>query len=109
MSETRWHVYMVRCSDDSLYTGVALDAHKRFAEHARGRGAKYTRAKGAVSLAYVAALFSKSQAFGVEWRIKRLKKNIKERIVRDQFSPNQLLALLGMPVVDGPAGGGVGT
>ncbi len=100
---------MVRCGDDSLYTGVALDAHKRFAEHAQGCGAKYTRAKGAVRLAYKAALFSKSQAFGVEWRIKRLKKSIKEAIVRDQLSAEQLLALLGMPVTHGPAEGGVGS
>lgn len=82
MSGRPWHVYMVRCRDNSLYTGVALDVDKRFQEHCAGTGSKYTRARGAVDLVYGVPLFSKSQAYAVEYRIKRLAKSAKEEIVR---------------------------
>lgn len=100
MKPVPWYVYMVRCSDDSLYTGVAIDVHKRFAEHAQGKGARYTRAKGVVELAYAACLDSKSLAFGAEWRIKRLTKIRKEMIVREHWNAAQLLEFLDMSVPD---------
>jgi len=96
MKAIPWYVYMVRCSDDSLYTGVAIDVHKRFAEHVQGKGARYTRAKGVVELAYAARLDSKPLAFGAEWRLKRLPKVRKEVIVREQWGAVQLLEFLDM-------------
>ena len=39
-----WHLYLLRCRDDSLYAGITTDLDRRFREHATGRGAKYTRA-----------------------------------------------------------------
>ena len=40
----RWHLYLLRCRDGSLYAGITTDLERRFREHASGRGAKYTRA-----------------------------------------------------------------
>ncbi|MDD4649311.1 MAG: GIY-YIG nuclease family protein [Desulfoplanes sp.] len=96
MKSIPWYVYMVRCVDGSLYTGVAIDAHKRFIEHVQGKGARYTRAKKAVELAYTVRMDSKSLAFGVEWRIKRLPKVRKEHIVNEQWTAGRLLESLDM-------------
>lgn len=47
-----WHVYMLRCADGSLYTGIARDLEKRIAKHNAGEGAKYTRGRRPVQLIY---------------------------------------------------------
>ena len=47
-----WYVYMLRCGDGSLYTGSTTDVARRLREHQNGTGAKYTRARPPVSLAY---------------------------------------------------------
>jgi putative endonuclease len=52
MGETPWHVYIVRCADASLYTGIAKDLHARISEHNAGYGAKYTRSRLPVELVY---------------------------------------------------------
>lgn len=58
---TTWYVYMVRCSDASLYTGVTTDVNRRLIEHnSRKSGARYTRSRQPVSLVYV-ELFRKPQ------------------------------------------------
>ena len=51
-----WYVYMLRCGDDTLYTGMTDDVEKRFAAHAAGRGAKYTRGRGPLELVYTEEL-----------------------------------------------------
>ncbi len=89
-----WHVYMIRCRDNSLYTGVAIDVLKRFQEHASGKGARYTRAKGVKALVYEVALTSKSLAYRVEYRIKNLVKSRKELIVQEQWKQDALLGFL---------------
>ena len=57
-----WYVYMLRCADASLYTGMTDDVQKRFAAHASGRGAKYTRGRGPLELVYTEELPDKSAA-----------------------------------------------
>ncbi|MEZ4394189.1 MAG: GIY-YIG nuclease family protein [Polyangiales bacterium] len=52
MSAPRWTLYLLRCADGSLYTGIALDLAARLAAHNAGRGAKYTRARLPVTLAW---------------------------------------------------------
>ena len=77
-----WFVYMVRCADDSLYTGVARDPEKRLAEHNDGpAGARYTRARRPVELVYVEAAADRSAACKREWAIKRLSRARKLRLV----------------------------
>ncbi len=78
-----WSVYIVRCRNGALYTGIATDVRRRIAEHARndGRGAKYLRGKGPLELVFVTAAGSRENAQRIESRIKRLPKSRKEELV----------------------------
>ena len=67
-----WYVYMLRCADDSLYTGVAADVEKRFAAHKNGRGAKYTRSHPPVAIVYREMCADKGAALRREAAIKKL-------------------------------------
>ncbi len=73
MSTDAWFVYIVRCSDETLYTGVARDLEKRLRQHNHGKeGAKYTRARRPVELVYQEPAANRSLAQQREYRIKRL-------------------------------------
>ncbi len=77
-----WCVYMIRCSDASLYTGVTTDIERRFKEHKEGRmGAKYTRAKIPLHVVYVETCDSRSKAQIREAQIKKLTKTQKEELI----------------------------
>jgi len=74
-----WHVYMVRCSDGTLYTGITNDLEKRIEAHNSGKdGARYTRARRPVTLVYSEQVQSKSAAARLEYRIKKLRRSKKE-------------------------------
>ncbi len=70
MSE--WHVYILRCADSTLYTGIATDVTARLAAHNAGKGAKYTRGRLPLALAYQEVAESHSAALKREHAIKRL-------------------------------------
>ena len=76
-----WFVYMVRCSDDSLYTGVTNDLAARVAAHNSGAGAKYTRSHRPVRLAWSHACSSTSEALREEARVKSLSRLGKEAML----------------------------
>lgn len=76
-----WHVYMVRCKDGSLYTGITTDVMARIATHNSGKGAKYTRGRGPVVLVWEEMAESESAARKREAEMKRLSKTEKERLV----------------------------
>ncbi len=78
-----WFVYMVRCADGTLYTGIASDVERRVNEHnGDGRpGARYTRARRPVHLVYREARASRSEAAGREYQIRCLKKREKEALI----------------------------
>jgi len=69
---SQWYVYMVRCADGSLYTGIAKDPARRLAEHNAGRGAKYTRGRLPVTLVYREAVANRGAALKREYAIKQL-------------------------------------
>lgn len=78
-----WYVYIIRCSDNSLYTGVTTDVERRFREHKEGKvGAKYTKAKKPEKLVYSKEFTGRSEAQIEEARIKKLTKTAKEELVR---------------------------
>jgi putative endonuclease len=79
--EMPWFVYILRCSDDSLYCGVTTDLVRRVQEHASGTGARYTRPRLPVELVWRSAPLSKSAAYKEEFRIKGLPKQEKENLV----------------------------
>jgi putative endonuclease len=67
-----WWVYIVECSDGTLYTGVARDVDRRIEVHNRGKGARYTRGRGPVRLRARSGPMSQSEALKLEHHIKRL-------------------------------------
>lgn len=89
-SMENWFVYMVRCSDNSLYTGIARDVEKRVAEHnSEKTGAKYTQSRRPVYLVYRETVADRSAASRRELAIKRLSKKQKEALIshfQDGFS-----------------------
>ncbi len=76
-----WFVYMLRCSDNSLYCGVTTNVTSRVETHSKGIGARYTRARLPVELVWHLQTESKSEAYREEMRIKRLRKSEKELLV----------------------------
>jgi putative endonuclease len=76
-----WTVYVARCRDGSLYTGVTTDPERRLAEHNSGCGASYTRARVPVVLVYWETATSRSGALRRELAIKRLTRAQKEELV----------------------------
>jgi len=67
-----WFVYVVRCADRSLYTGVTTGAERRITEHNEGRGARYTRSRGPVALVYLETVADRGAALRREHEIKRM-------------------------------------
>ena len=85
-----WSVYLLRCADDSLYTGIAIDVRRRLREHEQGsRGAKYLQGRGPLKLLFEQTIGDRATASRVEYRIKHLSKAEKERYLR---VPDQLRA-----------------
>lgn len=66
------YVYILKCRDDSLYTGWTVDLEKRIAQHNQGTGAKYTRARGPVTLVHWETYETKEEALKREYQIKKL-------------------------------------
>ena len=86
------YVYMIRCQNESLYTGWTPDLEKRLAAHKSGKGAAYTRGFGAECLAYAEALPDRSAALRREAAIKRLTKEKKEELAKG-FDPKSFVTL----------------
>ena len=81
MNNREWFVYMVRCADGSLYTGVTTDLQRRVAEHNSDKAARYTRSRQPVTLVYQESAASRSLACQREAAIKQLKKRDKEALL----------------------------
>lgn len=80
-----WWVYVIRCSDKTLYTGIARDVEKRLLQHgsATGAGAKYLRGRGPLQLVFSRQVAGRSLALRVECAIKRLPRSRKEELLGD--------------------------
>lgn len=74
MGDTGWFVYILRCADGTLYTGVTDNVERRAAEHGGGRGAKYTRGRGPVTVVYREACAGRSAALRREAAVKKLRR-----------------------------------
>lgn len=79
--EPVWFVYMVRCADTTLYTGITTDLERRLAEHNGTGAARYTRARQPVRLVYREEVADRAQAARREWAIKRLSRRAKEALI----------------------------
>ena len=80
--EVAWFVYMLRCRDGSLYTGYTDNVERRLSVHQSGKGAKYTRSRLPVELAYQEELPDKSAALKREAEIKKLSRQEKELLIQ---------------------------
>lgn len=106
MSGAVFSLYIVRCADDTLYTGIATDVEKRMAEHESSvRGAKYLRGRGPLRLEFAQAVGDRAVASVLEYRVKRLSRARKQAIID---GCETLGGLLEPPMPDQVSGGGGG-
>ena len=77
MSEKSWQVYIIVCSDDSLYTGITINLERRISKHKNGQGAKYFRGRRPVRVIYLESGHDWSTAAKIERKIKRMKRSEK--------------------------------
>ena len=85
-SKKKWSVYIVRCKDNSLYTGISNDVDERFATHqAQGQKcAKYLRGRAPLELVFVTVIGSMSEASKLEWEIKQYSMEEKEALISSE-------------------------
>jgi len=79
--ETAWSVYILRCADGSLYTGVTTDLERRLRQHNTGQGARYTRGRGPVQLVFAESQPGQGAALQREHAIKQLSREEKESLI----------------------------
>lgn len=93
-----WSLYLVRTRMNTLYTGIALDVERRFAEHAGtgNTGSKYLRSKGPLELVYQAEIGGRALALQAEYRVKQLPRTRKEAIIARNLSGRALLSDLNL-------------
>lgn len=85
MPATEFSLYIVRCADGALYTGIATDVDKRVAEHAAGvRGAKFLRGRGPFEIVFAENVGDRASALRLEYRVKRLSRAQKLELVRGE-------------------------
>lgn len=77
-----WLLYILRCGDGSLYTGIAVDVQARLAMHRSGKGAKYTRGRGPLELVYTEVCGSHSDALKRELEVKALPLEEKRKLCK---------------------------
>lgn len=100
-SDQDWYVYMVRCADQSLYTGVTTDVARRVDEHnlCDKKAARYTRTRRPVALAYTEAATDRAAACKREAQLKRLPKHAKEQLATNAKPLTDLNSDLNSPTV----------
>jgi len=95
-------LYIVRCADGTLYTGIAADVARRLAEHEQGdRGAKYLRGKGPLEVVFEEAAGDRAAASRLEYRVKRLSRSQKLELISGR---RRLEDLLDDQVLEGRGG-----
>lgn len=83
--ESNWYLYILRCKDNTLYTGITTDVEKRLEAHRTGKGAKYTRGRGPLELMYRESCGSHSDALKREHQVKMLTREEKQNLIREGF------------------------
>lgn len=88
----RWHLYLIRCHNGHLYTGITTDVERRLREHSGGpRGARFLRGRGPLSLAYQSAVGDRRAALRAEYRVKQLSRVQKEALIQGRITLDSLL------------------
>jgi putative endonuclease len=76
-----WYVYILKCNDGTLYTGITNDLDKRVSSHNKGTGAKYTKTRTPVEIVYYEEAADRSEASKREYQIKKLSRLAKENLI----------------------------
>ena len=98
MNDSQYSLYILRCRDGSLYTGIAIDVAKRLLEHEHGkRGAKFLRGRGPLCLVFEQLLGDRSVATRAEHQVKRLDRAQKEALISGDTSLVSLLRAAAAP------------
>lgn len=81
-----YYIYLLRCEGNTIYTGITTDVKRRFAEHCddKAKGAKYTKSHKPIKIEAAWKVDTKAEALKLEYRIKRLKKSEKERLISEK-------------------------
>jgi len=82
--EANWYLYILRCGDGSLYTGITTDVQRRLEEHRSGKGAKYTRGRGPLELVYTEPCVDYSHALKREYAVKGLARGEKLKMIASE-------------------------
>lgn len=93
-----WYVYVARCADDSLYCGIATDVASRIAAHDAGKGARYTRGRGPLTVLLTRRCRTKGGALRVEYAFKQLTRSEKQALV---IAPRERLEALARKALRG--------
>lgn len=80
--EKPWYVYILLCDDGTLYTGMAIDVQNRFEMHQTGKGARYTRSRGAKEIVYIEKCLNRNAAALREIEIKKLPRSKKVNLYK---------------------------
>jgi len=80
--EKTWFLYLIRCNNGRLYTGISTDVQRRLAEHEAGKGAKFLRGKGPLAVVFQQPAGSRSEALKAEAALKKLSRTDKEAVVQ---------------------------
>ena len=86
-----WYLYLVRCGDGTIYTGISHDVARRLAEHRGGRGARYLRGRGPLTLARKVRVGHVGDALKVERKVKRMSPARKEKLIAGKVRLKDLL------------------
>ena len=77
-----WTVYMLKCADTSLYTGITVDMERRLEQHSKGKAAKYTKQRGPFTVVFTEPQETRSQALKREAAIKAMTREDKLRLIK---------------------------
>ena len=93
MPGTVYSVYILRCADDSYYTGIAADVDRRIVEHESSpRGAKYLKGRGPLTLVFSVVAGDRSAALRLEYRIKKLSRSEKQELIDGRAGLSAIVA-----------------
>ena len=80
--DKKWYLYILRCADGTLYTGITTDVEARLETHRSGKGAKYTRGRGPLELVYREECEDHSQALKRELAVKAMSREEKQKMIK---------------------------
>ena len=94
MANSEFSLYIVRCADGTLYTGIATDVSKRLAEHEDSpRGAKFLRGKGPLQVVFSEVVGDRASASQLEYRVKRLSRTQKLALIEGRSALSELASV----------------